>query len=114
MTELRRNEVLSFLSDQQAAWTSYQNHKETSAWAGVAALAVVYASVVRLRLTDAAGTSLARGILTLLLLSLSTVVYKFVAQELELRRRGSALAAAATKLRIDLITDVTTSMDLSP
>lgn len=72
-----RKEVLDFLKDIQAHYGTYQNHKETVGWAGVALFAglmVGVATVLRGRLPQAALSCGARTGISLVVWALACFV----------------------------------------
>lgn len=101
-----RKEILDLLKDLQAHYSTYHNHKETVAWAGVvlfSGLMVGVASLFRDRVSQAEFSCQARAIVSLIVIVAVLVVCLYVYKQFALRKRAADLVAACIRLRSGLV-----------
>lgn len=102
-----REEILKYLSDLQSHYAAYHNHKETTAWGGVA---LFFLLLPNLTTVIGAGPSLSCPTIcaaTFGIIAITVVMIMYMHQQFALRRRGGDLVAASCFLRAGYIAGTT-------
>jgi hypothetical protein len=99
----QREETLELLADYTSHFASYHNHKETSAWAGVALGVVTIGQLLMVAARGGATGAPAKAALCAAIVIVGSLTYAFFNTQLALRRRAAALLAACFTLRLQML-----------
>lgn len=101
----QREETLKLLSDYSSHFASYHNHKETSAWAGVALGVVTIGQLLMVSMRATAPGIAVKAALCGAIVMVGALTYAFFNTQLTLRRRAAALLAACLSMRLQMLED---------
>ncbi|MBU4308102.1 MAG: hypothetical protein L6428_15870 [Candidatus Aminicenantes bacterium] len=97
-----KEKVIEYYENTRQYYGTYHNHKELSAWGGLA-LYVLFASLINwVRLPDTCKTVWALGLTVSVLVGV-ILVYRYISTQLEMKDLAGAYAAAAFLFLADLI-----------
>ncbi len=102
MAEMKKEDVLRYLSDTRSHYASYHNHKEVSAWTGIVLFAALIPQTVTY-LGGPAGTCGLGVIETLAVLALLALALIFVSKQFESREFAADVVAASFALTAEIL-----------
>jgi len=107
-----RSKIINYYENHRSHYSSYHNHKEVSAWAGLA-LFVFFSGIVNLVTIPSNYELLAVRAITVLVLIVTFLVYRYISTQLKMKDLGGAYTAASICLINDLISESITDDELS-
>ena len=99
-----RDKVISYYESLRSHYSTYHNHKETSAWAGLI-LFLFFAGFVNLIKSPAGHEIATATTFTVLILIVLFLVFRYISNQLKMKDLSGAYVAASIAVIADLITD---------
>jgi len=97
-----KQKIIEYYENTRQYYGTYHNHKEVSAWAGLA-LYVLFASLINwVRLPDAFKI-IGASVITASVLAVASLVYRYISTQLKMKDLAGAYAAAAFSFLTELI-----------
>jgi len=111
MNRVMRENVIKYYESSRTHYTTYHNHKELSAWAGLI-LFVFFAGFINLMKLPVGFEVDAAITITVFVLIVSVLVFRYISNQLEMKDLGGAYVAASIAFTTDLITGNITDEEL--
>jgi hypothetical protein len=100
-----REEVLKFLSDTQSHWSTYHNHKETSAWAGLVLYVFLLGQIINAVDKGIASSCAIKTATILVILVSGIIICIYLYEQFSLRKRGADFVAACFYLESQFLSN---------
>ncbi len=105
-----KEQIFQYYATTRDLYESYHNHKEVSAWAGLA-LYVVFCGALLGPNPPASYHMLFAGSLTFLVLVVAVLIFIYVRTQLRMKDRGGAISSAASYLLAEVVRDSSATAD---
>jgi hypothetical protein len=97
-----KSEILKYLSDTCDRYSTYQNHKEVSAWGGIVLYVVLMAQIAFIK-NEALNSQRVMWLLHIVIVILLVAVIIYLRTQLHLRRKASDYVAALSYLSAECL-----------
>ncbi len=106
-----RNKLIDYYENCRKHYTAYHNHKEITAWAGLVLFVFISGYINSIKIPE--NWKIEGALLITILVSLQTFfVFRYIANQLKMKDKGGAYAAASIAIITELISERITEKQL--